>query len=150
MPQRRTLLVAAVTGVATAPWAVQAASPEDAEARLRAQADAWDQAIVAKDRAGVEANMAPEFRQVSAGGAVVGRQAFIDDILSPDLTIDPYRVEELDVRVLGDTALLTGRIRMTGRSEGQPFKSHFRYVDVYLRRHGRWQVVSVQVTPMRG
>ncbi len=146
MTTRRQLAAALALGMlAPLAWA---GDPQEAERVLRAQSDAWDRAIVAKDRAGVEGNMAPDFRQIAAGGVVVGRQAFIDDILSADLQIDPYTVEDFEVRVLGDTALLSGRIRMTGRSEGQPFKSHFRYIDIYVRRGGRWQVVSVQITPM--
>ncbi|UUZ50809.1 nuclear transport factor 2 family protein [Massilia sp. B-10] len=63
--------------------------------------------------------------------------------------IDPYRVEDFDVRVYGDVALLTGRTRMTGSYDGKQFKSHYRYTDVYVRRDGQWKVASVQITPVQ-
>ena len=116
---------------------------------LTAQADAWDKAIVAKNAAAVAANVAPDFAQIESGGAVIGRDEFVKDLLDPALRIDPYKVEDFGVRVYGDTALLTGRIRMTGASEGKPFASHFRYIDVYVKRDGVWQVVSIQITRMR-
>jgi len=116
---------------------------------LTAQADAWDKAIVAKDAAAVAANVAPDFTQIESGGTVIGRDEFIKDLLDPTLRIDPYRVEDFGVRIYGDTALLTGRIRMTGSSEGKPFSSHFRYIDVYVKRDGVWKVVSIQITRMR-
>jgi ketosteroid isomerase-like protein len=116
---------------------------------LTAQADAWDKAIVAKDAAAVAANVAPDFAQIESGGAVIGRDEFIKDLLDPTLRIDPYKVEDFGVRIYGDTALLTGRIRMTGSSEGKPFSSHFRYIDVYVKRDGVWKVVSIQITRMR-
>ena len=116
---------------------------------LTAQADAWDKAIVAKSASAVAANVAPDFAQIESGGAVIGRDEFIKDLLDPTLRIDPYKVEDFGIRVYGDTALLTGRIRMTGFSEGKPFASHFRYIDVYVKRDGAWKVVSIQITRMR-
>ena len=68
------------------------------------------------------------------------------DLVSPDLQIDPYTVEEFDVRLYGDVALLSGRTRMTGRYEGKPFTSHYRYIDIYVRRDGAWKIVSVQIS----
>lgn len=40
------------------------------DALLTAQADRWDKAIVQKDRAAIEANMAPDFRQIDGYGNV--------------------------------------------------------------------------------
>ena len=117
-------------------------------AELTAQADRWDKAIVSKDRAAIEANMADDFRQIDGAGNVETKASFVDDLLSPDLRIDPYTVEDFDVRVYGDVALLSGRTRMTGRYEGKPFASHYRYIDVYVRRLGVWKIVSVQVSRM--
>ncbi len=119
-------------------------------ARLTAQADRWDKAIVRKDREAIEENMADDFRQIDAAGTVNSRAAFLDALLSADLQIDPYRVEDLDVRVYGDVALLSGRTRMTGRYQGKPFESHYRYIDVYVRRRDEWKIVSVQISRIPG
>jgi ketosteroid isomerase-like protein len=113
---------------------------------LSAQADAWDKAIVRKDRAAIEQNMSEDFRQIDGAGNVEAKASFVDGLTSPDLQIDPYVVEDFDVRVYGDVALLSGRTRMTGRYQGTPFTSHYRYIDVYVRRQGQWKVVSVQIS----
>lgn len=115
-------------------------------AKLTEQADRWDKAIVRKDRAAIEANMAADFRQIDGAGNVETKQPFVDDLVSPDLVIDPYTVEDFDVRLYGDTALLAGRTRMTGRYQGKPFTSHYRYIDIYVRRDGEWKIVSVQIS----
>jgi ketosteroid isomerase-like protein len=117
-------------------------------ARLKAQADAWDRAIVAKDRAAIEANMAEDFRQIDARGNVETKASFVDGLVSPDLVLDPYTVEDFEVRVYGDTALLSGRTRMTGRYQGQTFDTHYRYIDVYVKRGGAWKIFSVQISPI--
>lgn len=142
MSARRALLVA----LAMAAGLAQAAPPADLVARLKAQADAWDRAIISKDRAAIEANMAEDFRQIDGRGDVETKAGFVDGLMAPDLVIDPYAVEDFDVRVYGDTALLSGRTRMTGRYQGQAFKSHYRYIDIYVKRDGTWKIVSVQIS----
>jgi ketosteroid isomerase-like protein len=115
-------------------------------ADLTRQAEAWDRAIVRKDLAAIAANMTEDFRQIRWNGDVVDKATFLQDITSPDLVIDPYTVEELSVRLYGDVALLSGRTRMTGRYGDSPFQTHYRYIDIYVRQAGRWQVCSVQIT----
>ena len=117
-------------------------------AALTAQADAWDKAIVRKDRAAIEANMAEDFRQIDGYGNLETKASFIEGILSDKLTINPYTVDDFEVRRYGDVALLSGRTRMTGHYDGKDFVSHYRYIDTYVRRDGTWKVVSVQITKM--
>ena len=123
-----------------------AVSPSEELAR---QADAWDKAIIRKDRAAIAENMAEDFRQISARGDVASKAAFLEAIMSPKLVINPYDVEDMDIRFYGDVALVSGRTRMTGSYEGKPFGSHYRYVDVYVRKEGTWRVASVQITPVQ-
>jgi len=154
MCRRRLVFAALLT--ATTVWlsaCAGAGSPSSSSAQLARdvatltrQSEAWDQAIVRKDRAAIAANMAADFRQIGSSGEVETRESFLDDIVSDDLVIDPYTVEEFEVRVYGDAALLSGRTRMTGRYQGKPFNTHYRYIDVYVRTNGQWKVCSVQTT----
>jgi ketosteroid isomerase-like protein len=116
------------------------------EALLRAQAEAWDRAIVVRDRAAIERNMHERFFQIDAHGRRHDRNGFIASLVDPALSIDPYTVRDLEIRRYGDTALLTGTTYMTGHYDGKPFSTHYRYIDTYVREHGEWTVVAVQVT----
>ena len=135
-----------------APAPQQAAAPDRAPDRsaeravLVAQALAWDQAIVAKDAAAIADNMAEDFWQIRSDGVLIDKAAFLRDILAPELVIEPYAVEDQEVRFFGDAALLSGHSHMKGSYQGEAFATHYRYSDVYARRGGRWQVVSVQLT----
>jgi len=123
-----------------------AATPAE---QLVQQADAWDKAIIRKDAAAIAANMSEDFRQISARGDVASKAAFLEVITSPKLVINPYSVEDMDVRFYGDVALVSGRTRMTGSWAGKPFGSHYRYVDVYVRKDGQWRVSNVQITEIK-
>ena len=143
----RTLLLASATLLGACSLAPPAPAGADAlKAQLKAQADAWDQAIVRKDRAAIEANMADDFRQIDGAGNIETKTSFVADLVSPDLRIDPYTVEDFDVRLYSDVALLSGRTRMTGSYQGKPFSSHYRYIDIYVQRGGAWKIVSVQIS----
>jgi len=115
-------------------------------AQLTRQADAWDKAIVAKDLAGIAGNMCDDFRQIGGSSEVMNRESFLRDLMSLELQIDPYKVDEFEIRVYGNTALVSGRTLMTGQYAGTPFTSNYRYIDVYVRSGGQWKVCSVQIT----
>jgi ketosteroid isomerase-like protein len=115
-------------------------------AELTRLSNAWDQAIVRKDEKAVADNMAEDFRQIDGYGNLETKKSFVAGILDAKLTIDPYTVEEFEVRLYGDTALLSGRTHMTGRYDGKDFESNYRYIDIYVRRNGKWKIVSVQIT----
>ncbi|RZL28413.1 MAG: nuclear transport factor 2 family protein [Rubrivivax sp.] len=150
--KRRALLLAGA-GASAAPAtpatrAAPAAPPPALLTRLKAMSDAWDAAIVAKDRAAIEAPLADDFRQIDARGNVETKASFVEGVLDPELQLDPYDVEEFEVRLYGDTALLSGRTRMTGHYRGTPFDVRQRYIDVYVKQGRLWRLVSVQVSPL--
>ena len=139
------LLLALLAFVTPAP--AETPRPTDEEL-LRRQATAWDEAICRKDEKAIVANIGEGFRHVDGHGEISDKSRFVADLLDADLRIDPYTVENFEITILGDTALLTGETLMTGAYQQKPFKSHSRYVDVYQRRNGRWVVVYIQITKL--
>lgn len=143
----RTLLPLLLASALTASVTAQEA-PLSVADTLKTQAIAWDDAIVHKRRQAIEANMAPEFLHIGEDGALSNHAAFLDALLSEHLSIEPYAMDALQVRVFGDAALLTGTTRMRGTWRGKPFASHYRFTDTYIRRNGAWKVVQVQITAL--
>lgn len=145
----KTLTALAVLTCATA-CSVTGTSSQGAQAgdiaQLTRQANEWDKAIVRKDRGAIETNMADDFRQIDGDADIETKASFVTGVLLPKLTINPYTVEDFDVRLYGDVALLSGRTQMTGSYDGKPFASHYRYIDIYVRSNGVWKIASVQIT----
>jgi ketosteroid isomerase-like protein len=146
--QALTLVVAAGVAWLSSFGSAQAVAADRAAdvARLTRLSDDWDKAIVRKDESAIAGNMADDFRMIDKHGNVEAKQAFVAGIMDPKLSIDPYTVEDFEVRIYGDTALLSGRTHMTGKYDGQPFTSNYRYIDIYVRKSGTWKIVSVQIT----
>jgi ketosteroid isomerase-like protein len=135
-------LKADAANLATAPLA-------DTVAQLTRQSENWDKAIVHKDKTAIANNMTEDFRQINSSGEVADKETFVRDITSEDLTIDPYTVEDFNVRIYGNVALLSGRTHMTGREAGKAFKTQYIYIDIYRRVGNKWQVCSVQTTRLQ-
>jgi ketosteroid isomerase-like protein len=146
----RTAIAATALFFAACCVSAGAAAPAMTVEMLRAQADAWDAAIIRKDRAAIEANMADSFFQIGSDGETADKARFLQGITSDKLVIEPYTVEDFRVRFYGDTALITGDTDMHGSWDGKPFHSHYRFTDTYVREaDGKWRVVNVQTTEVR-
>ena len=116
------------------------------EAELTKLSNNWDKVIVAKQEAAIAGNMAEDFRIIDGRGNVENKAQFVAGVMDKKLTIDPYTVEDFEIRFYGDVALLSGRTLMTGTYDGEKFTSNYRYIDIYAKRDGQWHIVSVQIT----
>lgn len=67
---------------------------------------------------------------------------------APDLVIDPFETRDVQVRLYGGTAILTGWFEQTGRFQGRAYRSRSRYTDVYVREGGRWAAVSAHASTL--
>ena len=115
-------------------------------ADLAAAAHAYDAAQVNGDGAALERLVADDYVLVNGGGQVQDKARLIADYVAPGFKLDPFTIEEPVEKVLGDTALLGGRVNMTGTDGGQRFALVVRFVDTWARRDGQWRVVYSQVT----
>ena len=136
----RALLAAAA--LLTPGLAVAAPLPAD----LAAAAHAYDAAQVNGDRAALERLVADDYVLVNGAGQVQDKARLIADYAAPGFKLDPFTIEEPVEKVLGDTALLGGRVNMTGVDSGQRFALVVRFVDTWARRDGQWRVIYSQVT----
>ena len=60
--------------------------------------------------------------------------------------ITAYDTSDLRVRVYGDAAVVTGRLRRERTFNGQLLTDHWRFTKTYVRRQGGWVVVAYQAS----
>ena len=106
----------------------------------------YDQAQIHNDKAELARLLAPDYRLFNSAGQVQDKESFIADSTAPTWKLNPFRVEEPLERVEGDVAFLGGVATLKGSSAGRPFSSRLRFMDVWAKRDGRWQVVFTQAT----
>ena len=139
-------LAAGLAAVLVAVPALAAPLPAD----LAQAAHDYDQAQIHSDKAELTRLLADDYVLQNSGGQVQDKASFIADSVAPGFHLEPFTVEQPIERLLGDTALLGGVATLQGVSGGKPFTARLRFVDVWAKRHGRWQVVLTQATRAPG
>ena len=101
-------------------------------------------AIAAHDTAWLATLYAPDFQGVAANGRRVDRAALFG-VFARDNPGARFRIDELTVREqANDAATVTGRLQALGADGTVAAES--RYLHVYVRRNGRWQLVAAAGT----
>jgi ketosteroid isomerase-like protein len=106
----------------------------------------FNQAVAANDAAAIGRLVADDWVIVDADGTVIDRSRFISAIESGALTHESMESTDLEVRVHGDTAVVTGITTSKGQYLGEGFTTRERATDVLVRLDGRWLCVFSQLT----
>ena len=81
-------------------------------------------------------------------GDVLNKTQAIERLGSVEHKIQEYRTDDMEVRVYGTTAVVIDRETVKGTDKGRPFGGEFRFIRVFVRRLGKWQLVVAQGTPL--
>jgi ketosteroid isomerase-like protein len=140
-----TLAVAAAgtAGGAPEPWRADAA----VVAQLAALAQAWDTALVKADLPTLEKILGDEYVEIDEEG-LADRAAVLEMTRSGEYKAQSLTVEDLNVRVYGGTAVLTGRLREKSAWRGKDHSRVSWLTDLFVQRDGRWQCVLTHTTPV--
>ena len=104
------------------------------------------EAFLNKDTGTMKSIMAEDIVIIYGDGS---RGTRAEDIASIGVEeqIESNDLDDFQVRVHGDIAVVMSRLTATGMRHGKKFnKAQFRYIDVFEKRDGRWQCVITQNT----
>jgi ketosteroid isomerase-like protein len=104
------------------------------------------QAGVRKDVDAIAAVTADDYVMIDFEGKVRNKTATLERIKSSEIQLQSNSLDEVDVRIYGNTAIVTGRATPKGTISGKDFSRPIRYTRVYVKEDGHWQVVSFQQT----
>jgi ketosteroid isomerase-like protein len=107
---------------------------------------AWDAAFVAKDLRFIERVLADEFVATYGDGTRGDKAAEMAQTIDFDQRVDSSVLDGFRVRIYGETAVVWFSRHMTGPKSGKIVSVTYRFVDVFVKRAGRWQCVSSQST----
>jgi ketosteroid isomerase-like protein len=117
-------------------------------AEILALESQWATAIERQDAAAFERLAAEDFRFIEEDGQVLNRAQYIAARSHNPDNVESAVQDEIEIRQYGDAAIATGYSTIRGTRGSVPFVSRFRWTDVYVRRAGRWQAVSGQLTSL--
>jgi ketosteroid isomerase-like protein len=117
------------------------------ERELRKMAGEWVTSLINRDTAALARIMAKDctFTYPLEGD---GTQQFIADVESGDLRVESMVRDNVEARIFGHTAVLTGVDTAKWTYKGRVIEGYYRTILVYAERNGRWQLVAIQACPI--
>ena len=94
----------------------------------------------------MEKNYADDYLGITPMGDVITKKESLEARKNSQLHYDSIDLSDMVVRVYGNTAIVTARADVKGSDVGADFSGPYRFTRVWVKRNGRWQVVSYQAT----
>jgi hypothetical protein len=121
----------------------QQEAPEQELIRLEKQ---WAEAGTRGDFGFFDRIAADDYVIVDASGEVRNKQQEL--AVARNEKFDTLTADDLAVRLYRDTAVVVGRYSFSGTNGGLPFSETGRFTDVWLKRSGKWLLISSQNTTL--
>ncbi len=117
--------------------AVLAIDQERTEAQIKQDAPALDRLL------------ADDLTYVHASGLVQGKADFIADLKEGKRVYKAVNNSDVKVRLLQDAAVITAKSEITVSFAGKENALSLQVIEVYAKRHGRWQLIAYQSTRLK-
>ena len=102
--------------------------------------------LVRGDAAPFQSSLASTFVFVAPDGSLQDRAGFVADLTNGNLKMASSTNADMTVRQYGDTAIVTYASTDRGTYKGKDISGHYRWTDVFVKQHGKWQIVATQGT----
>lgn len=119
-----------------------AATPEEDLARFTQLESQWNNAHLQGDAAALDRLWADELRVFVPKMTPLAKPEALSFFRSGRMKFSRYETSELGVRVYGDTAVVTGRVRRSRERAGQMVDDDWRFTKVYVHKADAWRVVA--------
>ena len=130
----------------TQPLQNSTTNSEEAEVR-RTEFD-WGQAYERKDLAALDRVMADEYILTDPLGNIRNKAETLAAIMTNEVNFESTESDDVNVRINGDTAVVTGRSTFRGRYKGWSMSGQYQYTDVLVKRRGAWKAVGSHITAL--
>jgi ketosteroid isomerase-like protein len=109
----------------------------------------WNEAYPRLDCAALDHIIADDWVCIDGTGLVITKSDLLTRVASSASFLDPYKFDEIGLRMFGETAIVTGRLSGQMRDSDSVHDVNQRYMRVYVKRNQRWQAVATQVTKVK-
>ena len=103
-------------------------------------------ALTQPDFSTLERMMSDDFTYTHSTGQVQTKAELLADFKSGKRVFKSLKQEDVQVRIYGNVAIVTGRCTLLGVNAGKDFELPMRFIEVYSNSNGSWQWVTWQST----
>jgi len=109
----------------------------------------WNESYPRRDVSALDHIIADDWVCIDGAGLVITKRQLLERVESSTTFYDPYKFDEITLRMFKDAAIVTGRLSGTRRGNDGTFYLEQRYTRVYVKRNDLWQSVATQVTVVK-
>jgi hypothetical protein len=113
---------------------------------LAAAARAYDLAQFKSNRSELERLLADDYTLAGSSGKNQTKAEYIADAVAPGSKTTYVAISQQVTKVWPAGAVLGGMVDAKGYNHSKAFLMHARFVDVWAKRNGQWQVIFTQVS----
>jgi ketosteroid isomerase-like protein len=105
-----------------------------------------NQAILHGDAAALERMTSDDYTFITLRGEMRTKAEIVRDFRSGAIKYQSREISDLNIRVYGDSAVVTGRATQKGMENGKDYSGDYWFTRVYVNQGGRWITVALQTT----
>ena len=108
--------------------------------------EARNQAILKADAAALERMTADDYTFITLKGELRTKADIVKGFASGSFKYQSRSISDLNIRIYGETAIVTGRSVQQGTENGKGYNGSYRFTRVYVKQNGAWKTVALQTT----
>jgi ketosteroid isomerase-like protein len=145
----RTLLLMSL--VSSHGWAQnqRATADPSAEEEIKSLELERNAAILNGDAAALDRMTADDYTFITLRGELRTKSEVVKGFQPGSFKYGSRQISDLNIRVYGNTAVVTGRSNQKGMENGKDYSGDYRFTRVYVRQNGRWLTVALQATVIK-
>jgi len=117
---------------------------------LKELVDDWAAAELRGDVAFLGSALADDFVGIGPRGFMLPKDQWLERHESGKLRYESFGLDELQVRLYADAAVVTGRQLAEGKYEDYDLRDQFRATLVFVKQQGRWLLAGLHLSPIAG
>ena len=90
-----------------------------------------------------------DYAILQPGGRIEGKQETLASLREGERSWQMAQSDQLELRITGQTAVVTGRWRGKGINQGRPFDYATLFPSIWAREDGRWLNIAYSATPVQ-
>lgn len=108
----------------------------------------WNRAMLAKDYKTVEKIVADDWTGIDFRGMTITKEESLQELKSGESSNQSVELGDMKVKVYGNVAVVVGSDTEKSTYHGKDSSGNYAWMDVFVKRGGRWQAVASQSTKM--
>jgi ketosteroid isomerase-like protein len=104
----------------------------------------WSAAQKTRDAGKLGEILADSWIGIGWDGQISDRAKALEELKSPANSLDSIQIGEMQVRIFGNTAVVTGSDVEKSKEHGKDSSGKYIWTDVFVKQGGKWKAVASQ------